>query len=288
MKGTGRVKKKISRLLGNNQKKKFEKFIYSNTAPGYFEQRGADKAVNIELVSFVNAASFPDLALSMLSFLNAAGRPKKWTLYVDDEFSQYQKNIISKLSFAELRKWDETLNEADKRRFSKRWQLRKFAAYAGHRLNGTTIFLDSDVLFYPLFSNYLDSFESGNWYLPEPPEANNIDDDLIKHFDFKRQMYIVNAGFFIFNTTPDWHRGFEYLDFCSQTEKEHYFLDQSALNIMYHHDLNARILDPRVFHATADDHFMLRALNTSGFAIRHYVGLIRHKMWQLGWKGLFK
>ncbi|HMJ46907.1 MAG TPA: hypothetical protein VK498_06225 [Ferruginibacter sp.] len=286
--GTGRAKKKISRILGNYQKKKFDAFIYSNKGYVYFEKGIKNIAVEIELVTFVNSASFPDLILSCITFMKVVGIPRKWTLYIDDELNKQQKAILSKLSFVYISSWDIAVSESDKMKFTKKWQLRKFAAYAGHVMNGTTIYLDSDVLFYPLFKKYVDLFKINNWYLPEPPEANNINDDLFDFFNLKKQMFIVNAGFFVLNIPPDWKKGFDYLDFCYQRDEDHYFLDQSALNILYYHDQHAKVLDPRVFHVSANDHFMISALETNAFAIRHYVGLIRHKMWQLGWKIFFK
>lgn len=286
--GVGRVKKKISLFLGDFQKKQFKKYVNSNTFIDTISNLKIKKSIDIELVTFVNSAGFFDLILSILSFINAAGFPKKWTLYVDDELTIVQKAILEKLPFVGIRRWYDGFSNPDKNRHLQKWQLRKFFAYGHHQLNGTTIFIDSDVLFYPLFNQYIADFTDCNWYLPEPPEANNIDSDLDGFFNFRKLMYTVNAGFFIINNTPDWSLGFQYLEYCIKNEKSHYFLDQSALNLMFYHDANARVLDPRVFHASAGDHFWISALNTKKFAIRHYVGLIRHKMWQLGWRKYLK
>ncbi len=282
--GEGRIKNKLSLFLGELRKKEFIKFIYSNKFSNYPDKFISRGSVDIELVTFVNSASFPDMMLSILSFMNFAGLPRKWTLYTDDDFSSEQVNILSKWSFIKFENWDAKINEEDKKKYFKKWQLRKFAAYAAHELNGSTIYADSDIIFYSLFNKYVADFNRYNWYLPEPAEANNIDHDLEKTFNFKKIMYTVNAGFFIINTPPNWSLGLEYLDFCSASNVDNYFLDQSALNLMFYHDQYAKILDPRVFHASANDQFWFSGLKTGEFAIRHYVGLIRHKMWQLGWR----
>lgn len=282
--GIGRVKKKISQAIGAYKKSRFNRTIYKNPCNNLFSKYVQSDNVEIELVTFVNSASFSDLVLTILSFMNEVGKPRKWTLYTDDMFTQQQKILLDKLPFIFLQPWDVSLHDENKSKYSKKWQLRKFSAYAFHSINGTTLFIDSDVLFYPLFRKYMTVFKEGNWYLPEPPEANNIDLELTESFEFKKEMYLVNAGFFIINESPDWIKGFEYLDYCCERNKEHYFLDQTALNLIYYIDKNANILDPRVFHASANDHFQITALATDQFAIRHYVGLIRHKMWQLGWK----
>jgi hypothetical protein len=287
VKGSGRVKRAISRTIGNSRKRQFCEFL-SYRYLDWLDNWRAASVTEFELVTFVNSASFPDLILSISSYVQAAGRPLKWTLYADDEFSALQKTIIERLSFVEVKAWDQELTASSKLRYATKWQLRKFAAYGHHQLKGTTIYLDSDVLFYPVFRRYIDALRSGNWYLPEPAEANNIDLEMPKQFDFKRGMHTVNAGFLVINTPPDWSWGFQYLTHSVERGSDHYFLDQSALNLVYYHDKHARVLDPRVFHASADDHYSISALATDKLAIRHYVGLIRHKMWQLGWEQYFK
>ena len=285
--GEGRIKKLLSRKIGNINKRAFTKYILSEEFNSSLDILCKKNKIDIELVTFVNSESFSDLLFSIISFMKVVGVPSKWTLYADNHFSKEQLNILSSIAFVDISKWDERVPFKEKVQYGEKWQLRKFVAYANHPLKTTTIFLDSDIIFYPLFKTYLFTLKNINWYLPEPAEAFNIDADIEKLFDFTKNMYTVNAGFFVINTTPDWGLGFKYLNICATKNEQNYFLDQSALNLMFYHDKDAKVLDPRVFHASANDHFWLSALNSQGFAIRHYVGLIRHKMWQKGWKYLF-
>lgn len=288
LRGSGRLKLFASIILGRNKKNQFIKFIYSDNFVNKIKNISSDSVNNFELVTYCNSTSFPDLILSIVSFIKFVGIPRKWTIYTDDKFSDLQLHIFSSFMFLKVLTWNHLLSEKISNQYSHKWQLRKFAAYGAHEQNGTTIYLDSDILFYSNFKKYIDDFNKYNWYLPEPTEAENIDLDLLIKFNFKKIMYTVNAGFFILNDTPDWILGFKYLDTCNFNASNNYFLDQSALNLMFSQDKNAKILDPRIFHASADDHFWFSSLNPDLFAIRHYVGLIRHKMWQLGWKHLFK
>jgi hypothetical protein len=285
IKGSGRLKKSISKYLGRTEKNSFIQFIYSAAINETLEKKCSRTSSDIELVTFVNADSFPDLMLSVFSFTNAAGAPAKWTLYLDGDLTENQHNILSKLNFISISGWDKYLDEAQSKKYGWKWQLKKFAAYAMHPASVTTVFLDSDIIFYPLFAEYINCFKTQNWYLPEPAEGLNIDKSLIELYSFKKTMYLVNAGFLVLNHPLKWDLGFEYIDSCSQEQLSlQYFTDQSALNLMFYNDTHANILDPRVFHASANDHFNIDSLSTHTLALRHYVGLIRHKMWQNGWK----
>ena len=288
IRGSGRLKLFVSIILSLNKKKDFIKFIHSDNFARKVKNLHSNSVNNFELVTYANSSSFPDLILSIVSFIKFVGIPKKWTIYTDDKFSEVQMHVFSSFIFLNVLSWNHVLSENISNQYSHKWQLRKFASYAAHEKKGTTIYLDSDIIFYPNFKKYVNDFNNYNWYLPEPAESYNIDLNLENNFNFKKLMYTVNAGFFILNGTPDWILGFKYLDSSIVNSSNDYFLDQSALNLMFCEDENAKVLDPRIFHVSADDHFWVSSLNPGEFAIRHYVGLIRHKMWQLGWKHIFK
>ena len=281
--GIGRFNKFFSKLLGSLNKKSFEKYISSSNI--VIE---TNNYVDISLVTFVNSKNFTDLILSIISFLDSVGQPKLWTLYLDDDFTENQNKIIKQFKFIKQINWNQLVSREVAIGYSSKWQLRKFLAFSSHSIIGTTIFTDSDVIYYPNFSNFLIAFQTKNWYLPEPPECYNYDTTVVDNYKFNKLMYSVNAGFFILNSSLDWNLGFNYLNYSIKNHSNSYFLDQTALNLIFSKDLEAMILDPRVFHASANDHFLFKPLNINGFAIRHYVGLVRHKMWQLGWKKYFK
>ena len=284
--GIGRVNKFISKLLGKKNKQKFKKYISS---PNFKLPRyTGNEFVDISLVTFVNSNNFTDLLLCIISFLDSVGEPKVWTLYLDDQLTENQMGLIKQFHFIEKFKWNQFVSHDISIQYSKKWQLRKFTAFSSHVIIGTTIFTDSDVIFYPNICNYLSAFKTNNWYLPEPPECYNYDTSVEGEYRFNKLMYSVNAGFFILNSIVKWNIGFDYLNHALIQKSDSYFLDQTALNLIFSRDFEAMILDPRIFHASANDHFALKPLNIKDFAIRHYVGLVRHKMWQLGWRKYFK
>ena len=140
------------------------------------------------------------------------------------------------------------------------------------------------MLFYPQFNKYKEFVDNDNWYLPEPTDAYSIDAAIINKNTFKPNMYIINSGFMIFNKIPQWDLGKKYLIECFLNDSITHFTEQSAVNLIYLNDQCAKILEPRIFHVSTIDHFKLGNFKTADLAMRHYVGPIRYKMWQSGWK----
>ena len=103
--GIGRVNKFISKLLGKKNKQKFEKYISS---PNFKLPRyTGNEFVDISLVTFVNSNNFTDLLLCIISFLDSVGEPKVWTLYLDDELTENQMDLIKQFHFIEKFKWNQ-------------------------------------------------------------------------------------------------------------------------------------------------------------------------------------
>ena len=285
IKGLGRVNKKISTIIGNYQKSNFEKFIRKRNFRDLLRNKvQLQNSINIELVTFTESKTFSDLLLSILSFITSVGLPYRWTVYADDEFTQDQKAILDEFKFLLYQDWFTNVEEEDKKKFKDKWQLRKYLSFSTHPLAGTTIFLDADVLFYKSFNKYIQFIKESNWYLPEPTDGFSIDFEIVAREEYKADMFIINSGFLILNHMPPWNLGMGYLSECLATNSITHFTEQSAVNIAYVNDSFAKILEPRVFHVSSVDHFKIGVLKTDNLAIRHYVSIIRNKMWQSGWK----
>lgn len=283
--GLGRFNKTTGTYIGKLRRAQFEKFIYTDN----FKKRLNIKlapchSVNLELVTFANSANFPDLILSILSFINSSGIPAKWTIYADDEISEFQKNIFNSFDFVVCKDWFNNVSVFDKEKYQHKWQFRKYLSLSTHQFSSTTIFLDSDVLFYGWFNKYKEVVKESNWYLPEPADAFSIDIAITKRNEYNQDMFIINSGFMILNHLPPWNTGMQYLADCLSNNSVTHFSEQSAVNIVYKNDRFSKIFDPRIFHVSTVDHFKLGVLDTSELAVRHYVGPIRYKMWQAGWK----
>jgi hypothetical protein len=282
--GLGRFNKSVSGFIGNTNRSTFNNYIVTKGFKADFRKIISQKRqVDLELVTFADSRNFSDLLLSILSFVHAIGLPARWTLYSGDSYTAEQSQILGELDFLECKAWDINVS-GEAKKYADQWQIRKYLSFSTHLFQQTTIFLDSDVIFYNGFKRYIPYLKESNWYLAEPIDSLSIDKELLKNEDYKPDMFIINAGFMILNTMPPWSIGLGYLKKCLAHKSDSYFLDQSALNIVYVNDANAKILEPRAFHVSTIDHFRIRYLETDKLAMRHYVGPVRHKMWQAGWK----
>ena len=287
--GLGRIKKTTSRFLGQFNKIKFENHIQCPDFEKELQLILNNKIqINLELVTFTNSKNFLDFLLSILSFVSSNGLPVKWTIYADDEFTLFQKKLLSQFSFLVFKNWFDNVSIDNKLLFGSSWQYRKYLSFSTHSFSSTTIFLDSDVLFYNHFKKYIEIIKEGNWYLPDPAEAFSVDEEIFEESNYKRNMYVINSGFIVLNHMPAWNLGLDYLKKTSKKGILTHFTEQSAINIVYTNDPNAKILEPRRFHISLVDNFRIRVLKTDHLAIRHYVGPIRHKMWQASWKKFIK
>ncbi len=283
--GIGRINKKLSTCIGDLKKAGFEKYIFSNQFKNNLKKKLlGPSGVSIELVTFTNPRNFTDFILSILSFISSAGFPARWTIYADDEFSAAQKDILRMFEFVVYKDWHAEVKKTDRDKFGDKWQFKKYLSFSSHQIITTTIFLDSDVLFYKQFNKYMDYVKQANWYSPEPVDAFSIDAAILTRSEYKSNMFIINSGFMILNQMPPWQTGVAYLEECLALDSLTHFSEQSAVNIVYANDPGARILEPRVFHVSTVDHFKLSYVKTSDLAMRHYVGPVRFKMWQSGWK----
>ena len=274
--GYGRVAKAISKKIAQYNKNSFTRNIEETLSKLSFDK---EKNLDLEIISFSGYGGFWDQVLSIISFVKNVGIPRRWIIYSDKCNSEEQKNIYSKFPFVVHTDWDVNYKGefgANKDNFQ--WQLKKFVSFSKHHYNGTTIFTDSDILFYPLFKNYLNIINKGNWFLPEPPDAQ----DSKKSASEKGSMYSFNAGFFILDGNIDFTPAIQYMS--SDAAKSEYFADQEALNIIIQNLDQINILDPRIFYLTVNDHFTIsHAISYEKIAMRHFVGPVRQKMWQRDW-----
>jgi hypothetical protein len=155
------------------------------------------------------------------------------------------------------------------------WQVKKLLSFANISVNGCTILLDSDVLFFNKFEEYLPTLiNKNNWYLS----------DLHPHFDedyhYKPHQNYTNSGFIVLNSSISWEQGVQYL--LKRIECNlpiAHFTEQTAVEIVVKEN-QFRFLDPRLFLLELKDHFTYSSIyNHRQLAIRHFVGPIRFRMW---------
>lgn len=285
IRGQGRLKKYIAKKISKYSRKNFLKKVLKGKL---FDSQNEYPHFNARIFSFSGYNYYNEQLYSILKFLSTVGKPTEWIVVNDGTFKSEQIEQLQRFSFVKVVNfdWIENPNFHLLKEFSKKHVWAKiFYSYLCllDDLMQTTIYLEADVLVFQKFNYYLPLFKENNWYLP----------DTGPHFDQyfldagKVQMFDVNNGFAIYNQRPDIDILYNYLVESFKENRFEYFTPQSAMQLMIEKDKHARFLDPRYFVVSCSDHFKVGIdYNESNLALRHFVGPVRHKMWQYSWKNL--
>jgi hypothetical protein len=268
--GAGRLNKMINVFRAGRLRKEF---AGKNELANFFT--GTKQNAAVKLVSFSGKATNGDLLLCIRSFIKYVGVPISWHIFSDGTHTSKEIELLEQFPFVIFEK-----NETAKIDPAATWMEKKFYFFSSFHVESTTIFLDSDILFFEGFSNsILSALKTHNWYLSDL--ACHFDPDFLLNYpaDFHRMNY-VNSGFFVLNSNVDWTMGRDYLDSLKRENKMMgHFSEQTAMEIVFKHK-SFRFLDPRLFCMSMEDHFTYGThLPYSQLAIRHFVGPIRFRMW---------
>ena len=156
---------------------------------------------------------------------------------------------------------------------------KKYFALRHHAADRSFLYADSDLLFYPQArAPLLHASENGHWFLPDMPGAAALDKKLPDHL--AKVAHHTNSGLMLLQPGFRWSMGNDYI---SQTRGQWgYFTEQTAFHINMLEN-RARPLDPQLFVLSVRDQFDLENTFDPGkIAARHYVNVVRHKMWSSG------
>ena len=292
--------KKIATLIGKRNRGKFTKRVNDDMSNLLLELNKKN-SIEMEVACFSSYNDYPEQLLSILSFVRYVGIPKKWNLYSDGSHSQEQiKHLEKSFDFLKVIKpinWQEiqTLKGVCKEElepyeeylidYAKKFPLgKKLFYYLNHTIDGPTLFIDSDILFYE-HANVLELILSETppvkgWYMPD---ANWGCLDSRYKEKYSEQIYQINSGFIFANGAFDHLRdSLEFFKTYNFTYE--YFSEQT----IYHHLLKNNTympLTPRTFILDSSDQFEFSYLfHPKQMAVRHYTGPVRHKMWQKDYK----
>jgi hypothetical protein len=279
--GYGRVAQWYAKQLGQSNFRQLEKYLSRLIEKAAI----ATPTQGLNIVSFSGHKTLVEQLYSMLSFYYNVGLPHSWIVYSDKTHTAKEIELLQRLPHVKVLPWDAQLNI----KYDQLLQFGKFNvwgnrlhAYLNHPIAETTIFTDSDILFYKGFKDFIPLINKNNWFIR----------DTSPHFDqyFFEQVGnpagpFVNAGFLIFNKLPCWQRAIDFILDRPNEESWEHFTEQAAIHHMMITDTNTKMLDANYFILSASDSFKFSVdydINT--IALRHFVSPVRHKMWQTPWK----
>jgi hypothetical protein len=153
---------------------------------------------------------------------------------------------------------------------------RKLLALLSIPVNQTTIYTDSDILFFPGASDLVNLANSGNTvsrYLPDC--ACKMDERVI--YDEVEKLNSVNGGFIVFKEPLDWSFALERLS--KLEELNHYFTEQTLVHLTMHYNQAKPLCSKRYVLSVEDQFIYPDKYAGKEIALRHYVNDVRHKLW---------
>ena len=277
IKGIGRLNRRYSTWQAENNKKKFTAKLESLIEN--LGNRIAEKRVPFHLVSFSGHRFLADQVYSILSFYNNVDLPESWTVFDDGTYTDKEIELLQKIpGLSVIRHFE--MEEYGDLPVAKFPTLKKIILYKSVKITGlTTIFVDSDVLFYPCFKNFITALQKNNWFLVDE-NYGYFDKSYLDKMSY--DMYPCNLGLFILNTDIEWNQVIRYIQEKKQTGEIHYWSDQTAFHLLTRGYEKFLPLDPRYFVVSGSDSFKIGFdYSEKKIAVRHFVGPVRHKMWQV-------
>ena len=243
---------------------------------------------DFHMVSFSGARDFEEQLLSLLSFRRWVGLPASWIVFSDGTHTDEMRALLpEKFPWATLRLWDYSKERVSSDAnflfdYAKDHAMgKRLVAYSTFPLEAPTLFLDSDVLFYSKAAELLGPAFAGRqqWFLPDM-DWGSLDTRFLS--ENTRDLYQSNGGFYLLKPGFSWEPVFAFLKRLEN--KFEYFSDQTAFHVAFK-EQGVMALDPRVFVLHCEDQFAL-GLNEGPrqMAIRHFVAMVRHKIWEPGWR----
>jgi hypothetical protein len=272
MKGRGRITRWVSKKVASRNKSSFIKKFDINW------YKNINENVNFEIASFSGENQMADQLFSILSFYKSLGLPIKWTVFSDGSHTERSKKILREIPNVFFAEMDENV-VPDNYKTESNPLLKKIFFYKTLPVISTTLLVDSDVLFFPNFKKFLPHLGFHNWFLVDE-NYGYLDKSYLDRVEF--DIYPCNSGLLIFNSMPNWSIVLEYLD----TQKKHTdgimnWSEQTAFHVLTRDFISNMPLDPRYFIVGGSDSFKYSSdYNYDKIAVRHFVGPIRHKMWQ--------
>ncbi|MDZ8185450.1 MAG: hypothetical protein RMX96_11420 [Nostoc sp. ChiSLP02] len=223
----------------------------------------------------------PEQVASIRSFIRHVGVPNTFTVVSDGSYTESSCNLLCRIhpcvevvllqNFVKPDLPQCVLDYAQLHPMG-----RKLSALMSIPVNGTTIYTDSDILFFAGGIDLIDLSKSDNKYSLYLPDCSmSLDARII--YDDSEKLNPVNGGFILFRHEFDWSFAIKRL--ANLPEHPSYFTEQTIVHLTMHHN-HGQPLDSKKYVLHVEDQFIYPDKSASkDIALRHYVSDVRHKFW---------
>ncbi|GAB1539384.1 hypothetical protein NUACC21_20500 [Scytonema sp. NUACC21] len=239
------------------------------------------RKVPINVYALSCERDLPEQVVSIRSFIRYIGIPDTFTVISDGSYTDASRDLLCRIHPCVKVMPIEELIRADIPKCVTHYaQLhpmgKKLSALMSIPVNGTTIYTDSDILFFPGGIDLLDivySDDKYNRYLPDC--ANSLDKRILYEAD--EILNPINAGFIVFKHELDWSFATERLAYLR--EPPGYFTEQTIVHLTIHKNHGKPLCKERYVLSVEDQFIYPDKFASKEIALRHYVRDVRHKFW---------
>lgn len=223
----------------------------------------------------------PEQVASLRSFIRHAGIPERFIIISDGSYTEKSCKLLEGIhpcvKVVPLEKLKRTDLPQSVYEYAALHPMgRKLLALLSIPVNQTTIYTDSDILFFPGASDLVDlanSDTTASRYLPDC--ACKMDERVI--YDEVEKLNSVNGGFIVFKKPLDWSFALERLS--KLEELDHYFTEQTLVHLTMHYNHTKPLCSKRYVLSVEDQFIYPDKYAGKEIALRHYVNDVRHKFW---------
>ncbi|WP_413200182.1 hypothetical protein [Nostoc piscinale] len=239
------------------------------------------RQIDITVYSLSCERDLPEQVASIRSFIRNIGIPKRFIVISDGSYSDSSCKLLCRIHpCVDVVLVTKLIRDDLPECVTNYAQIhplgKKLAALMSIPVNGTTIYTDSDILFFPGgvdLDNFTKVADKSCYYLPDC--SASLDERLI--YDENEKLQPVNAGFLLFNHQLDWSWAIERL--AKLPDQPIYFTEQTIAHLTMHHN-HAKPFCSQKYILNVEDQFIYPDKFASPeIAMRHYVNDVRHKLW---------
>jgi hypothetical protein len=239
--------------------------------------------INFQMVTLCGKNGFEDLTLSIYSFIRSVGKPIVWKIYSDGSITDKQKKTLSQIDFIQIEKFELAEEDVIYKKYIDKFPSAMKFFMLKYNNDKKRIFVDSDIVYFPRMKEYIQQLSIHSFYITD---ATNyyLDSNIVQ----KQTNYNpLNFGFIVLNEKIQFSKALRLLDNSIKTNQITYWTDQSICNIIFKEFAYA--LPYNEFLTGGNDSFFIKHnYNYKLMCLRHFVGPVRHKMWQYHWRKIFK
>jgi len=237
--------------------------------------------VPLDVFAYSGESALPEQVVSVRSFLRHVGRPNRFTIVSDGTLSERSADILRSIdpvvSISASAQWQpRDLPTGIYPYLTAHATGKQLALIMSLPVEGPTLYVDSDVLFFPGANDLIRVAEAAGASACYLADCRLSADGRLFRSDVEKDQP-VNTGVLLLFRKLDWSLGVS--RFLELEGLPTFFTNQTITHLTMHAN-GAVPFDPRKYVLQLDDQFVYPDRYASdALALRHYVNPVRHKLW---------